>query len=136
MGTIELIKRHEGYRSKPYKCTAGKVTIGFGRNIEDNGIRPDEAELMLLNDISECEAVLCDRIVNWKEHNEVRQGVLINMMYNLGWPRLSKFKKMLAAFEDKDYKLASIEMLDSKWAVQVGRRATELSDIMKAGTHE
>ena len=91
---------------------------------------------MLLNDINECEAVLCDRIVNWTEHNEVRQGVLINMMYNLGWPRLSKFKKMLAAFESKDYKLASIEMLDSKWAVQVGRRATELSDIMKAGTHE
>ena len=132
MSTIELIKKHEGYRSKLYKCTAGKSTIGYGRNIEDNGIRADEAELMLLNDVAECEAVLKDRIGVWVILSDERQGVLINMMYNLGWPRLSRFKRMLIAVEDGDYQLAAIEMLDSRWAEQVGNRAIELSLIMES----
>ena len=132
MGTIELIKKHEGYRDKLYTCTAGKITVGYGRNLSDNGIRRDEAELMLKNDMAECEAVLSDRIPCWLELSETRQGVLINMMYNLGWPRLSKFKNMLKALETNDYQLAAIEMLDSRWAKQVGRRATELSLIMES----
>lgn len=131
MGTIELLKRDEGLRLKPYQCTAGKQTIGYGRNIEDNGIRESEAELMLLNDVDECKMVLSDRIENWVELSEVRQGVLVNMMFNLGWPRLSKFKRMIAAVELGQFALASIEMLDSKWAGQVGARATRLSQMMK-----
>lgn len=131
MGTIELLKRDEGLRLRPYQCTAGKQTIGYGRNIEDNGIRESEAELMLLNDVDECKMVLSDRIENWVELSEVRQSVLINMMFNLGWPRLSKFKRMIAAVELGQFALASIEMLDSKWAGQVGARATRLSQMMK-----
>lgn len=131
MGTIELLKRDEGLRLRPYQCTAGKQTIGYGRNIEDNGIRESEAELMLLNDVDECKMVLSDRIENWAGLSEVRQGVLVNMMFNLGWPRLSKFKRMIAAVELGQFALASIEMLDSKWAGQVGARANRLSQMMK-----
>ena len=131
MGTIELIKKHEGYRDRLYQCSAGKSTIGYGRNIEDNGIRKDEAELMLKNDMAECETVLADKIDSWVILSEERQGVLINMMYNLGWPRLSRFKRMLKAVNDGDYQLAAIEMLDSRWAEQVGNRASELSLIME-----
>ena len=87
---------------------------------------------MLLNDVAECEAVLKDRIGVWVILSDERQGVLINMMYNLGWPRLSRFKRMLIAVEDGDYQLAAIEMLDSRWAEQVGNRAIELSLIMES----
>ena len=55
------------------------------------------------------------------------------MLFNLGLPRLKTFKKFLAACEAGDFDLASVEMLDSKWASQVGNRAIELSEQMKAG---
>jgi len=131
MNKIELIKEHEGLRLKPYQCTAGKTTIAFGRNLEDNGIRLDEAEFMLSNDIKECESVLSDRLERWEALSEIRQAVMIDMMYNLGWPRLSKFKKTLAAVNDGYFDRAAAEMLDSRWARQVGQRAITLSDMMK-----
>ena len=132
MDKIELIKKHEGLRLKPYRCTANKQTIGYGRNIEDNGISKEEATIMLCNDIRESEDALASKISNWEELSEVRKAVLINMVFNLGWPRLSKFKRALAAVEGGDFKRASAEMLDSRWARQVGNRAIELSDMMNA----
>ena len=130
MDSIELIKRHEGFRLKPYKCTAGKTTIGYGRNLDDNGIRPDEANLMLRNDMAECESVLIDRMDHWNALSDVRQAVLVNMVFNLGWPRFSKFKNMIAAVNDGYFDKAAYEMLDSQWATQVGNRAKELSEMM------
>lgn len=130
MDKISLIKKHEGYRDKLYQCTSGKSTIGYGRNIEDNGISKDEANLMLSNDIRECEKTLKSQFDFFEDLSEVRQAVLVNMMFNLGWPRLSKFKKMITAIYSKDYERASAEMLDSRWARQVGNRAVELSDMM------
>ena len=130
MDKVELLIKHEAERLKMYKCTADKWTIGVVRNIEDNGIRPDESALMLSNDIKECEFILADRIDAWHGLSEQRRAVLINMVFNLGWPRFSKFKKMISAVEDLDFVRASAEMLDSKWARQVGNRAIELSDIM------
>jgi len=132
MDKVSLIKKHEGYRDKLYQCTAGKQTIGYGRNIEDNGISKDEANLMLANDIKECEKTLNYNLPFFKDLSEVRHAVLVNMMFNLGWPRLSKFKKMIAAIESKDFDRASAEMLDSKWARQVGNRALELSGMMES----
>lgn len=132
MNAAELIKKHEGYSETLYECTAGKSTIGFGRNIEQNGINLIEAELMLHNDMQECERVLAINIDAWHGLSEQRRGVLVNMMYNLGWPRLSGFKKMLEAVERLDFQAASIEMMDSKWARQVGSRAKELCSIMES----
>lgn len=132
MDKIELIKKHEGVRLFPYLCTAKKLTIGVGRNLDDNGIRQDEADLMLSNDIKECEQVLESRMDHWEALSEVRQAVLINMVFNLGWPRFSKFKKCIAAVNDCYFDRAAAEMLDSRWAVQVGNRAIELSEMMKS----
>ena len=128
----QLIKKHEGLRLKPYKCTAGKLTIGYGRNLEDNGISQYEAEQMLFNDIQNCYAE-CIKLSCWNKLNETRQAVLIDMCYNLGITRLKQFKKMLAALEVGAYNRASAEMLDSKWAREVKTRATELAEIMKKG---
>ena len=124
------IKIDEGFVSTPYECTAGKITIGYGRNIEDNGITREEAEILLSNDIKGTFCELEAKFDWFLLMPYDKQAVLINMCFNLGLTRLLKFKKMLAALKVKDYKEASIQMLDSKWAEQVGERATRLSDAM------
>jgi lysozyme len=125
--------RHEGLRLKPYRCSAGKLTIGVGRNLEDVGITSDEAFTLLDNDIARLKVEIHAIIPNFNEHNEVRQRVLLNMAFNLGLPGLSKFSKTLAAVKAKDYVAAASEMLNSRWAQQVGRRALELSRWMRTG---
>lgn len=130
---IEQLKRHEGFRSKPYKCTADKTTIGYGRNLEDVGISTAEAEYLLLNDleqaIKDAKALFC----NFAELSENRQAVLVNMAFNLGRSRLKTFSNMRAAVEHKDFCRAADEMLDSLWAKQVKGRATELAALMRDG---
>ena len=128
----ELIKKHEGLRLKPYKCPAGKLTIGYGRNIEDSGITQTEAEMLLNNDIQNCYAE-CSRFSFWNKLNEARQAVILDMCFNLGINRLKGFKKMLAALEVGAYYRAAAEMLDSKWAKDVKTRAGEVAEIMKRG---
>ena len=129
---IKQIQKHEGLRLKPYKCSANKYTIGYGRNLEDNGISQAEANMLLANDIHKCieqvETLHC-----FDKLNDTRQNVLINMCFNLGIYGLKKFKKFLRACELEDFTTASVEMLDSMWSKQVGIRATELSNQMRIG---
>ena len=132
---IEQLKRHEGLKLKPYKCPAGKLTIGYGRNIEDNGISLYEAEEMLENDIYACDKELLKFEWYSKIDETARKAVLINMCFNLGLPRLLKFVNMINALSVYDYGLAAKEMLDSKWADQVGDRAVELAMQMKTGVY-
>lgn len=132
---IEMLKRHEGRRLFPYKCTAGKTTIGYGRNIQDTGISEEEAEFMLQADVERCILELVDKTDYFIILCEPRQTVLINMLFNLGWGRFSRFKKMIKAVREGDYLRASVEMLDSRWADQVGGRAKELSAIMLTGEY-
>jgi lysozyme len=122
------IKRHEGLRLKPYLCPAGKLTIGYGRNLDDKGITKDEAERLLLNDIHECLEKCNAMIPYFYKLNRAQQNVLVNMCYNLGIYGLLGFKRFLAALEKGDLETAKKEMLDSKWANQVGIRAKELAD--------
>lgn len=130
----ESIKRHEGLRLKPYVCTAGKLTIGFGRNLEDRGISEPEALQMLDADLAACVAELHRAIPGWQKHSPERQNVLVEMVYNLGMPRLLTFRKFLAALDQANYPQAAAEMLDSKWAQQVGQRAKTMAKQMETGT--
>ncbi len=132
---VNLLKKHEGIRLKPYKDSVGKVTLGIGRNIESMGITAEEAEFLLQNDIQRC---YDEAVVNFKwfdELDETRQDVILSMIFNLGLPSFLGFKKMIQAIENKDFESASKEMLDSKWSSQVGKRAYELSEMMKAGVY-
>ena len=129
----ELIKEHEGLRLKPYRCTAGKLTIGYGHNLDDNGITEDQAELMLVEDVAAVEKELSHNLPWFADLDIVRQSVLIDMAFNLGWPRLSNFKKSLAYMESGEFDEAAMEMLDSRWANQVGKRALRLADMMRMG---
>lgn len=127
----ELLKLHEGVRLKPYTDTVGKLTIGCGRNLDDVGISLAEAETMLANDIGRSIADLDHALPWWRTMNDPRQNVLVNMCFNLGITRLLGFKQTLTAMKAGDYHEASIGILNSKWARQVGQRAVMLADIMK-----
>tara|TARA_Y100000034_G_scaffold40348_1_gene49729 strand:- start:739 stop:1155 length:417 start_codon:yes stop_codon:yes gene_type:complete len=129
---IEQIKQHEGLKLKPYHCTSGKLTIGYGRNLEAKGVSKGEAESMLLSDIAEVEEKLV-RAGLLIGLNDARKAVLINMAFQLGFNGLSKFRNMLAAVQSEQYVLAASEMLDSLWAKQTPNRAKELSEQMLTG---
>jgi len=130
----EQLVRHEGLRLKPYRCTAGKLTIGIGRNLDDCGISQSEAYVMLINDIMNCEKQLQARIPDiYNKLDEVRKSVLLNMCFNLGINGLLGFKNTLAFIQAGDWERAANNMLVSKWAKQVGRRAIELSELMRKG---
>lgn len=129
---VNQLERHEGLRLKPYRDTVGKLTIGFGRNLEDAGISRSEAAAMLENDIDQVVAEL-ENMPLFLSLDPVRKVVLANMTYNLGLTRFLGFRKMLAALAERDYEEAARQMLESKWARQVGVRAVELSEIMRTG---
>jgi lysozyme len=131
---ISMIKEHEGKKLKPYKCSEGYLTIGWGRNLDSNGISEEEAEQMLKNDIWDAQMDCIRNIKVWGSLDVVRQSVLIDMCFNMGISKLLKFKKTLNDINNKNYKAASLEMLDSKWAKQVGKRAKKLSEMMKTGS--
>jgi len=126
------LERHEGLRLKVYQDTVGKATIGYGRNLDDVGITRVEADLLLASDIEKVERQL-QTIDEYLALDPVRQTVIANMAFNLGFYGLMQFKRMWAAIGREDYMEASKQMLSSKWARQVGTRAVELSEIMRAG---
>ena len=128
----EMLIEHEGLRLKPYKCSAGKWTIAVGRNLDDLGITEEEAMHLLKNDVARVENEL-SQLPWFHELNETRKNVVIDMCFNLGLSRFLGFKKTIAAIEMGDYEEAAIEMLDSKWAIQVGNRAKKLAWMMVNG---
>jgi lysozyme len=130
--TDELI-RDEGLKLRPYRCTAGKLTIGCGRNLDDNGLTEAEARYLLANDIATVSREL-DRVCPWwGEMGPARQRALANMAFNLGVPRLRQFRMMLAALDSGDWEAAASEALDSQWAKQVGARAQRIAEMFRNG---
>jgi len=128
----ELI-RDEGVRLRPYVDAAGKLTIGVGRNLSDCGITDDEALFLLDNDIRAVSSDLDRHAPWWRALSEGRQRALLNMTFNMGWPRISAFTAMLAALRSGDHALASEEALDSAWARQVGARAARVAALIRRG---
>lgn len=132
MGLLEWITYYEGVRLKPYKCPAGKYTIGVGRNLEDLGISLEEAEVLLNNDIERCRSELSH--YTWFCNAPLHvQDALIHMCFNLGLSRLLQFRKMIRALESKNYALAAHEALDSQWAKQLPKRANDVAMMIRQG---
>lgn len=121
----------EGLRLKPYRCTAGKLTIGVGRNLEDRGITREEALMLLENDIKDTTLWLVTTYPWFVKLSPERQEVLVNMVFNLGAARFAKFTKTLDWLRRGDYEKAADEMLASHWAEQVGTRAQRLARTMR-----
>lgn len=122
----ELIKRHEGYSKFPYVDTVGKITIGWGYNLTDNGLPEAVAETLLDLRVEIAEQDLQTVFGHQAtEFSNVRYNVLVDMMFNLGLTRFMKFKDMIEAIKKGDWEEASRQALDSVWAKQVGHRAIE-----------
>ncbi len=129
----DLLIKHEGLKLKPYRDTAGKLTIGVGRNLDDVGITREEAMLLLGDDIARAQAGLDTEHPWWRSLDSVRQRALIDMTFNLGPGGLDEFALMLAGLRGGAYAEASREMLRSRWAQQVGSRASDLAEMIRTG---
>lgn len=139
--TKAMIRRHEGLMLTPYRCPTGHVSIGYGHNLEahnepvPSSITNEQAEEYLDRDLTDVLHDLWTNLTPWEgnELNGPRQAVLVDMCFNMGIGALLKFKKMLEAVKIGDYSVASIEILSSLYAKQVGRRASELAAMMMTG---
>ena len=132
---IEMIKHHEGVVPHAYQDSRGYWTIGVGRLIDESlggGLSDAEIDYLLANDIKRCRAE-AEQYPWFNKMNEPRQAVILSMLFNLGRPNFDKFQNMHASLLVGDYTLASHEMLDSRWAKQVGKRAEEMAGMMLSG---
>lgn len=132
---IAQLIRHEGLRLWPYTDTVGKLSIGVGRNLTDVGISREEAIELLNNDIDKAVAE-CATYPWFTTLDAVRQRVIVDMIFNLGARRFKSFKRLIAAMARGDYEAASVCMLDSMWAEQVGKRALRLAEMMRSGLEQ
>lgn len=136
-GTVAHGDRHVVYddaTGKPAKGT-GKLTIGYGRNLEERGISAREAEAMLRADVEHA-AHYAQQLVSvgaWAAMGEVRREILTQMVFQLGFHGTRKFGRMLAAIERSDYATAAREMIDSNWYRQTTARAMTLAERMRTG---
>ena len=150
---LDQLVLHEGLELLPYKDSLGIDTIGIGRNLEHRGLSEEElahlgkdisdicewgitkeqAYYLAENDIKIVEEEVCKEHPCVIELDEIRQRVIIDMAFNMGVPRLNKFVKMWKAIDEQDFAEAKVQMLDSRWANQVGNRAVRLSNAMETG---
>ena len=133
--TLDRLMIEEGFSSKPYKDTVGKLTIGFGRNLDDVGLTLEESRFLLKNDVDKTIKLLREKFDWFNDLSAPRQSVIIDMVFNMGYTRFIGFKKMIQFIIQNDYNNAASEMLNSKWATQVKGRAVNLSKMMRSGEY-
>jgi len=135
---VKMLKRHEGVRSKVYKCSAGFETIGVGRNIAESGLglSDDEIDYLLANDIKRVREELTDSYFWFPAMNEARQDALVDISFNLGQTRLRGFVKAIEAMSREQFDIAADEFMDSKWATQVGNRAIQVTEMIRTGEYQ
>jgi len=115
ISVTELIQGHEELRLKPYFDTETKLTIGWGRNLTDNGITKDEANMMFQRDLGTATRDIVTVLPNFWQFTENRRLALLDAMFALGLPRFLGFRKMIGAIRSDSWKMAAEEMIDSHW---------------------
>ena len=125
----DLIAEHEGKSLVMYTDTVGVPTIGYGHNLQ-TPISEHAAKVILADDVKVAIDELDDRMDWWRDLPDPAQLVLASMVFNLGWPRFSRFKKLIAALEDRDFNEAAAQMEDSLWYQQIKTRGPALKQLM------
>ena len=128
----ERIKRHEGFRLEPYLDSVGKMTVGYGRNLADVPFTRAEVELMFQTDIRRAEQG-AENFAFYEHLNDVRKGIVIEMVFQLGARGVGRFVKFRAAAMCHQWKEAAAQMKDSKWHSQTPKRCEELANIFEKG---
>lgn len=132
MEILEQLARDEGIRLKPYVDTVGKITIGVGFNLTDVGLSEEEVNLILQHRVTSLNLQLLQ--FQWYAVlDEVRQGAIQNMAYNMGIGGLLHFPSMIHYLTIQDYGNAAAQMLASVWKSQVGDRAVRLAEQIRSG---
>lgn len=148
------IADHEGFRPNPYLCSAGKLTIGYGCNLQDKA-----SPFRWTGAVNPLPPLVIDRFTAFSilktqirnvgeelgryakgrgilftgENDTARAGALLNMAFQLGMPSCKGFPAMWAALERYDYAAAADEMLDSRWHTQTPARCEEMAAAMRFG---
>lgn len=114
--SVDYTKRNEGVALKPYRCKAGKLTIGIGRNLEDKGLSVSEIEILYHNDlidaVTDLKRIFCD----WDALTEPQKVVLVDMRFHMGPGGFRSFKNMLNAINSGQLDVVPAHILDSKYA--------------------
>jgi lysozyme len=126
----EQLKIHEGFRNHVYQCSMGHDTQGYG-HLVSKGISKEVAEMILQEDIQEAIEEVRRNIGFFDDLPGKAQEALVNMSFNLGISRLMQFKKMLMHLRDRSFSKASDEVLNSRYASQVGKRAVDVATMIK-----
>ena len=133
----DMIKKHEGFREKVYKCPAGYLTVGYGRNLETVGVLEHEATIMLDSDMAESIKYLEIKLMrcglSFRDVSPNRIAALIDFVFNVGATTSDKFVKMWCCVDVDDWIGAATELLRSKYTQQVGKRAVTLAELLIEG---
>ncbi|RLE52076.1 MAG: lysozyme [Candidatus Methanomethylicota archaeon] len=127
------VEQSEGLRLKLYKCTSGRLTIGYGHNIDDNGITLTIAKDMLEEDLQEAERSLFAAFPAYQMLSQPRIDALIDLTFNIGITKFKRFGYLHKALAMQDFETAAAELMDSKYARQVGNRAKINRDLILTG---
>lgn len=144
---LAFIKRNEGLSLKPYRCTSGLWTIGYGYNMEAHGIparlvdriitgrgiTEEDAEQLLLTEVANCISDCRKLIPSFGAISSNRQIALVDMCFNLGRVGLGKFRNMLAAIAAGDWEKAWKAAQASKWYGQVKSRGPRVVKLIREG---
>ena len=133
----EMLRLHEGVRSKSYICSAGYETIGVGRNISESGLglSDDEIDYLLDNDIKRVKEELQETYFWFGGLNEARQDAMVDICFNLGLTKRRGVVNALTAMRREQFDVAADEFLDSRWAEQVGQRANRVTEMIRTGEY-
>ena len=130
------LRTDEGVRESAYTDSLGYLTIGVGRLIDarvGGKLSQDEIDYLLEHDLDRAEATAKALFPTFQALSDARKAVLLNMAHNLGQTRLAAFQRFREAVGAEDWGRAHDEMLDSRWADQVGERARRLARQLKEG---
>lgn len=130
----QQIIKSEGWERFPYKCPANKLTIGVGHNIEDRGLSDAVIGFILDEDIDICISELRGSLSFWDDLPDPVQEALIDLCFNLGISRLMQFRMTLKHLKDGAWDLAATELLNSRYAAQLPRRAMMNSQLIKSAS--
>jgi lysozyme len=133
---ISAVKRlmvEEGFRSRLYKCPAGKQTIGFGYNLDDTPITYEDALYLLESAVNRADESLQSTFSFYPTLSDGRKEAMLNMVYCMGANRLKRFKRMITALEKGDYDKAADEVLNSKFHTTHKARAERIAEQVRNG---
>ena len=127
-----MLSAEEGRKQFPYRCPAGKLTIGVGRNIEDRGVSNATIDQMLAEDIDLFLQVAADIFGPlFADFTENRQLAILNMLFQLGESRFRMFKETIKAIKSKDWDAAAAHAGASAWAKQTPQRAARVINMLR-----